>query len=279
MRYIGHNGATLFGQANMFFDPESKTGVVTMCNEYNGNTLLSMPLSLVFGTLPAEKYRTDAAGEAYELSGHYKMARGVHSGMLSAANILQAGKLSGTAENIANHAYQLTDDEGMKASVIGLREYSDGSTGIAQTSTDIIPIRFYAFRLILFTLYVLTAVAAFYMLRIRKLFRKNGKAEKLAGEKTLIAGEWARLLSALAVLALLSGYIITLGNMENWICTALGILQIICAMVCVCSGGVSVFRMMKTKKIQKIRHILNLTGSVLTVGTVVCYQLYQFWTV
>ena len=279
VRMYGHNGATPFGQANMFFDLDSKTGVVTMCNEYSGNTLLNQPVTLAFGSLPAEKYRTDASGESLDLSGHYTMARGMHRGLFSMASILQAISLDGDAEKITGNAYQMVDTESSTANLIGVRRYADGTTGLSQVSSDIIPIRAYAFQIILFTLYALTAVAAWYMLRIRKLFKKAGKQQTLSCGAIVVAGEWARLLSALAALAALSAYLITLGNVENWLRILLGILQIVFGVLCMISGICSVTAIPKAKKTQKMRHILNTAGSVFTVSTILFFQLYQFWNI
>ena len=270
VRVYGHNGAMPFGQANMFFDLESKTGVITLCNEYGGNKLLAEPLSLAFGSLSPEKYRSSENPDKITLNGHYAAARGFHSGILKAASFLQAVSLDEEAEVIGGNAYQLV------GTLIGGRSYSDGSTGLAQPSTDLIPIRFYAVKLLLFVGYVLSAVAAYYLLRIRKLLRKNGKYQEFSGSAMINISERCRLFSVLATFLIAAIYLADFTGIADWCRNVFCVFQILCAVVCAVSAAVSVRSVLNTQKMQKMRHILNGAASVLTVCTIVYFQLWKF---
>lgn len=273
VRVLGHNGAMPFGQANMFFDLESKTGVITMCNEYNGNKFLNTPLSFVFGNLASDKYRPENA-ETTSLSGDYTTARGFRNGILKASTLLQSVRLDEDAEVIANNALQLNDGEG--TALLGLRHYSDGTTGIAQTSSDFIPVRFYAVKLLLLIVYFLAAVCAFYLLRIRRLLRKNGKYQEFAGSALINISERFRIISVLATLLISTIALIDFYGIADWLRNCFCILQIISGIVCIISAAVSVISMLKTQKIQKIRHILNTLACCVTVCTIVYYQFWKF---
>lgn len=55
VRTYGHSGATIFGQADLEFDLDSKTGIAIMVNEGNGNQFLTDAPAYVFGELSPDK--------------------------------------------------------------------------------------------------------------------------------------------------------------------------------------------------------------------------------
>lgn len=278
VRTYGHNGATTAGQANMIFDLDSKTGLVVMVNEPNGNVFLSYTPEMVFGVLSPEKYASGTA-EKTKLDGHFLNARSTHRGMLKFLPYLSAvsGSGLGEVENIENGVYQLGNQE--SAMIFGTRNYSDGNFGIETPSADLIHEEFYLAKLCLFTVYILLAVAAVYLLRIRHKLKKHGKLTAHKGSAIMTAGQIARIISVLAWLLTYVVYTKYHGGIPFAAGTVIGIVQMIAVAICGISAITSCFSILSNKKekVLTIRYILNTVGCVLPILAIVYFEMYRFW--
>lgn len=279
VRTFGHSGATTAGQANMLIDPESKTGLVVMVNEPNGNWYLGSTPELVFGRLSADKYAS-GTGRRVKLDGHYMSLRSTYKGMLKFVPYLQAINLNGLAEaeEIAGGVYLLRSDDG-GAALVGERTYSDGSIGLEQPSADMIKDSFYPIKLCLLTLYVLMAVAAFFMLLIRRKLKKHGRWTAFDGSAAMTAGQAARLVSVAAWLCSFMIYAENTGGIPFTQATVIGIVQMLAALVCVISAVTSGISILPNKKDKLLtaRYILNTIGCALPVAAIVYFDMYRFW--
>lgn len=278
VRTYGHSGATMAGQANMLLDLESKTGLIVMVNEPNGNVFLSDTPELVFGKLPLDKYVWGTADNA-KLSGYFMPARSTYRGMLKFMPYLTAVPISrvGDVQDIGNSVYRISDSE--SAVLLGAKTYPNGKTGLQQPSVDMLHDGFYLIKLCLFTGYVLLAVAAVYLLRIRHKLKKHGKQMAFQGAAIMTAGQVARLVSVLALL----GTVVVYANCQGGIPVAagavFGIIQMLCIAVCGISAVTSCISVLshKKEKALTIRYILNTIGCVLPVIAILYFELYRFW--
>lgn len=278
VRTIGHTGATLAGQADMEFDPVSKTGLIVMINEPNGNWYLSTAPMLVFGSLSPEKYASGTP-EKRKLNGRYSMLRGIYRGMLKFYTFLEALNLSnlGEAEYLGNGVYQITSED--SAILLGEKTYSDGSTGFAMASSDLIPVRSFMPRLCLLTLYVLVAVAAVFELLIRRKLKKHKKWKAHKGASLITAGQIARIVSVIAWLVAFMIYANDTGISYTQ-GAVIGITQMLAAAVCVLSAIVSCIAIVPNlkDKVLTARYLLNTVCCVLPVIAIVHFELYWFWS-
>jgi len=283
VRTYGHNGATTAGQANMTFDLDSKTGLVVMVNEPNGNWYINYTSDMAFGELSPEKYISGTAEKA-KLDGYYLMARSTYRGMLRFIPYLTAVSLSnlGDTEKIGNHLYQLRHEGHIAdetAVILGKKIYPDGNSAFQQPSMDLIHDRFYLVKLCLFTVYVLSAVAAVYLMLIQHKLKKHGKWTIYQGSAVMTAGQIARLVSVLALLGTYAVLVSHQGGIPFTMGAVLGIVQMLCIVICGVSAVtscVSIFSF-KKEKMLTVRYILNTIGCVLPIIAILYFEMYRFW--
>lgn len=278
VRTYGHTGATTAGQANMLFDLESGTGLVIMTNEPDGNWFLTSTPALVFGELPPDKYASGTAEET-KLGGYYMSARSTCRGLLRFMPYLTAISASsaGDVRNIGEGVYQVSI--GDSAMLLGTKTYPDGSIGLQQPSVDLLHERCYLVKLCLLTVYILLAVAAVYLLLIRRKLKKHGKWTAYQGSAVMAAGQIARILSVLALLGTFVVYSQYDGGIPYAAGAVLGITQMLCAAVCGVSAIASCVLALSHKKEKMLtaRYILNTVGCVLPILAVVYFEMYRFW--
>lgn len=279
VRTYGHSGATTAGQANMIFDLDSGTGLAVMVNEPNGNNFLSDTPALVFGELSPEKYAADYSWET-NLDGWYLPARSTHRGMLKFIPYLSAISANslGEAENIGRGVYQISDEE--TAILIGEKVEPDNTLiALQQPSMDLLPDSFYLVKLCLFMVYVLLAVAAVYLLRIRHKLKKHGKWTAYKGSAVMTAGQIARIVSVIVLLVTYVVYVRFSGGIPYAAGSVLGIMQMLCIAVCGISAVTSCVSIPSHKKENAltVRYILNTVGCALLVIAVLYFEMYRFW--
>lgn len=275
VRICGHNGATTAGQANMAFDLDSKTGVVIMVNEPNGNRFLNETPYLVFGDLSSEKY-SSGTNQKSALGGYYLTARSTYRGLLKFITYITAmpGNNFGNVEDIGSGVYVI-DYAGTKT-LAGSKTYPDGSSGLQLTSSDMIRDDFYLVKLCLFALYLLTATAAVYLLLIAGKLKKHKRQEMYKTVAILTAGQIARIVS---VAALISAFVIfqtSAGGIPLAAAAVIGVLQMLCIAVCAVSAVSSVYFIAKSKKLT-VRYILNMIGCIIPIIAIVYFEMYVFW--
>lgn len=278
VRTYGHNGATMAGQANMLFDLETKTGLIVMVNEPNGNAFLSETPELVFGRLSPDKY-VSGATEKSDLTGYYMSARSTYRGMLRFIPYLSAVPASvvGDAEKIGNGVYQIGDSE--SAVIFGEKTYPNGKTALQQPSADMLHDSFYLVKLCLLTAHVLLAAAAVYLLRIGRKLKKHGKQTAFRGSAIMTAGQIARLVSVLALLVTVVVYASYQGGIPVAAGAVIGIVQMLCVAVCGVSAVTSLVSVLshKNEKALAVRYIMNTVGCVLPIIAVLYFEMYRFW--
>ena len=277
VRVYGHGGSTLFGNADMKFDPVSKIGFVVMVNQYGGNLVTENAPSLVFGHFPKDKYisKTD---DKIDIKGYYLISRGVFKGLMKFQNTLtaiSADELGDTNLRKLNDGLYVIE-AGEHGQFSSVRNYENGDWGLLIQSEELIHTGSYLFALALLAAYGLTAVASFYMLRIRFKVHKLKKQSLTSG--VITAGETAILVS---VILLLTSYVYTLkflGGLPEAAMTVFGTCQIICGAVCVVSAIAAVRSALKDKdKIKKTVCIINTVCSVICVSAIVYFEMYRFW--
>ena len=278
VRTYGHSGATAAGQANMILDLDSKTGLIVMVNEPEGNAFLAYTPALVFGELSPEKYASGTV-EKTKLTGYYLPARSTYRGMLKFIPYLEAIPASGIGDvqNLGNNLYQISD--GKSAALFGIKTYPDGNTGIRQPSMDLLYDRFYIAELCLFTVYVLSAVAAVFLLIIRRKLKKHGKWSAYNGSAVMTAGRIARPVSVLALLGTYLVYAGFQGGLPFVAGAVIGIIQTLCIAICGASAVTSFVSVLSRKKGKALTvfYILNTIGCVLPVITILYFEMYWFW--
>jgi len=283
VRTYGHNGATTSGQANMIFDLDSKIGLVVMVNEPSGNWYINYASDMAFGELSPEKYSSGTA-EKTKLDGYYLNARSTYQGMLKFIPYLTAFSLEnlGNFEKLENNLYQLRHESkliGESAIILGEKTYPDGSTAIQEPSVDLIHDRFYLVKLCLFTVYVLLAVSAIYLLLIRRKLKKHGKWTSYQGATVMTAAQIARIISFLALLGTYVAVSKFNGGIPYTIGAVLGIMQMLCIAVCGVSAVTSCISIPSHQNEKKmiLRYVLNTIGCILPIITILYFEMYQFW--
>ena len=283
VRTYGHSGATYFGQANMLIDPVTETGLVVMVNEEKGNWYLNTVPYLVFGELSPEKYASGIPEKA-EVAKYYLVSRSIHKGVLKFASYLSAYPTSvlGEPEDLGNGLYQfraksMFNDKKEVAVLAGKKTMQDGTVLLEQASIDLIPDNFFILSLSLFTLYLVMALSAIFMLLIRLKKKKHGRWKPYAGSAVVNAGHFARLISVILVLVLYMIFGNELGvkfSME----VVIGTIQIICMVVCIISAlSPLIFIRSQKEKARPLYSIINALCNIITVATIIFFDMYRFW--
>lgn len=279
VRTVGHSGATNAGQANMLIDRESGTGLVILTNEPAGNLFLSAAPTFAFGELPAGKYGS-ASGSAGLRNGYYLPSRSIHRGMMKLFAALTPIRLNNLedADSLGNGVVQIRtpsmlNPESEAAFLLGRK---DAET-ITQPSVEAKYDPFYLCKLMLLAAFILTAIAAGYMLRIRHLLRRTGRLRAVQGGIAVTAGQTACLVSALTCLCM-SGLFAASAGLSPAVRTVIGIVQMLCAAVCAVSAGwllVNAFR--KMPKAPRHRYFLAAAGNLITLTCILFFEMYRFW--
>ena len=274
VRTYGHGGATNAGQANLIFDLDSKVGLAVTVNEPDGNVFLAETPALAFGELVPEKYMSESA-EKIKLDGYYTMSRSLFRGLFRFMPYLTELSLDEEAYDIGNGVYVLND-----AMLLGSKTYPDGTRALEFGSSELVRDDTYILKLILITLYVIAAMAALYFIRVRHKLKKHKRYTAYGGAGIMHAGNIAALVSVAAWLG--SFVLLSAGNggLSFWAGAVIGITQMLCAAVCSCSavGGIAALLSGK-KNTYKHRYILNALTNMISVFTVVYFEMYMFWDI
>lgn len=277
VRTIGHNGATFGYESNMLFDPESKVGMVCVTNDPNGNTIMMLLPELVFGTLSPEKYGSRETAEPVSFRGNYLASRDIHAGILKFKSYIGAQNMGNVQklERIGTNVYQSNDPAG--AGVIGSMDYSDGRFGIQLGSMDYIQEKFYTPKLCLFAAYVMAAIAAAYLLRIKHKIKKAGKWQRSTGDGFRTAAQFAKIVSVLLITFAAAIYTIYYGLPKS-LGAVIGIVQMVCIVLCAAAALFSVQGLMKSPEMRnKLRFACNIAGNAIAAGAIIFFEMYQFW--
>ena len=218
------------------------------------------------------------------LNGYYLPARSTYRGMLKFIPYLSAISANnlGEAEDMGNGLYEIRNNGGIpggSAALFGVKTYPDGNSGIETPSMDMIHDRIYLVKLCLLTVYVLSAVAAVYLMRIRHKLKMHGKQTAFYGSSVMTAGQIARLVSVLALLGTYAVYANCQGGIPVTAGAVIGIVQIICTAVCGISAVTSCISFLshKNEKVLTVRYILNTVGCILPILAILYFEMYRFW--
>ncbi|MCR5718711.1 MAG: beta-lactamase family protein [Oscillospiraceae bacterium] len=284
VRTYGHSGGTVFGQANLEFDPVTKIGFAVMVNEPGGNDFLNNMGDLVFGTLPADTYGAASQGRT-EVSGYFLPARSTHQGMLRFIPYLSA--LSSEmlnlrqADNIGSDVIQITHTDRLthqeSAGILGLRRAADGRLLALETpSCDCLADPFYLFHLMLLTGFVLGGVSSVYLMLIRSKLKRAGRWTSCVGANAKTAGRAARLISLLLVLTTYVVYVQYHGGIPKTAGLCIGVLQMLCVGVLVVAAVICVAAVLVRKE-KPLRCIPHAAVNLLSVCAILFFQMYRFW--
>ncbi|MBR6384659.1 MAG: hypothetical protein IKS03_00815, partial [Ruminococcus sp.] len=280
VRTYGHNGATNAGQANMTFDPESKTGLVILVNEPQGNEFMNDVPYMVFGELATDKYNF-GKNEKINFSGYYLSSRSTYSGMLKFFPYITALSSDVIADtyDIGNNVYQMIsnghfESKNKRGELFGNKIYPDGTESLQSVSEEYIKDKFYVPKLLLITLYLLLALMALYMIRIRHKLKRFGKWEKFSGANAILAGQISQILSVIFFFIMFMIAYEGQSGLTKQTETVMGILQIICAAVMGISTIYAVISMLPQNK--KFYHIMQISGNIVSVLAIVYFEMYKF---
>ncbi len=284
-----HSGATVFGQADMQFDPESKVGFVLMQNQgvSGASEYQSLVPLWVFGELEPDKYSSTVS--TAKLTGrHYLMARSQYRGMLSFMPVLGAVSFDGDFDVLENGTLQsrgktqLGNDGGKSeaAAIIGRKQLPDGRDALETQSMDVIYDRYYLPKLLLMTAYFLTAVIGSYVIRLRIKLKKSRRTVGIKGAFTATAASAAWLTSLLTMTASMVIYYKYTGGIPAAAGAVMGVIQMLCGGVCAASAAgaaVSAVTAKENRRPALALNILTIAASLLCGTAIVFYQLYCFW--
>lgn len=278
VRTFGHNGATVSCISYMLFDRDSKTGVVALTNEPEGNYVYNEIPAWIFGKLSTDKY-SDGNNEPCRLDGYYLNSRSNASGLLkfySYLTAVPAKKIEGISR-IGDSLYQLSD--GKNAVLIGAKTYSDGGNGLNLGASELIPEKMYIIKLCALTAFFMLAAASVFILLIKLKMKRANRLRHYSGIGVITAGQAAKIVSAAAAVTLVSFAAMeeTYG-LPKAVGISAGIVQIICMTVCAAAVLVSVYALIAEKpaKLNKFRYIFNITGNALTVFVIAYFEMYKF---
>lgn len=277
VRTFGHSGATMAGQADMLLDLDSKTGLVIMVNEPNGNAFLSETPELVFGKLSAERFgAADNKNDKADLRGYYTLSRSTYRGMLKLMPFVSAISSSVVrgAQSIGDGVYVLDSSYG--TILLGEKTLPSGKTVLQQPSADLLHDGFCIAKLILLALYILLAISAIYLLRISRKLKKHGKQVAIKGVALMTAGQIARLVSVTALFVMIAIYASCGGGLPTAAGAVIGVVQMLCAAACGASAATSLMSVISLKK-QKARYILNTLACAVFVFAIMYFEMYRFW--
>lgn len=278
VRTFGHNGATASCISYMFFDRESKVGIVALTNETEGNYVYNEMPSWIFGKLSPDKY-SDGNDEPCRLDGYYLLSRSNASGLLkfySYLTAVPAENLEGLSR-IGDDLYQFSDGE--TAMLIGGKTYSDGSIGLSLGTSELIPQKMYTLKLCALTAFFMTAAASVFILLIKLKMKRANKLRNYTGIGIITAGQAAKIMSVAAVVVLTSfaakeetyGFPKAVG-------VSAGVIQIVCMVLCVLAAIVSIYALLakNSARLDKFRYIFNIAGNALTILVIAYFDMYKF---
>ena len=279
VRMYGHNGATLFGTADMELDPVSKTGYVVMTNEPKGNCFLSLVPEAVMGQPESYRYQT-AEPQPFDTEGTYLIARSTHRGMLRIMPYLQTARIAvpedGKAERIGDGLVQMSGPGAV--TLLGSGTLADGTECLELPSTDLLRDRRYPAEITLIAAYLLAVVAGIYLLRLRIKRRLTGRKAPYGCSGIMAAGEIARAVSLLLLVAAIVIYEEYTGGIPAPAMQTIGIGQLACTGVCAAAAVVPFCRKLQGRG-EVIDTLLNAAGCVLPVIAIVYFEMYRFWNI
>ena len=278
VRVYGHDGGTLGFTSNMFFDPESKFGFVTMTAM--SGSVYEMDdegmFSFMFGNADMTQYEDKNLPERKLKDGWYLWSRDSHAGLFSYMPLMRAVNPAKAVEKPAvPFSETVLSADGMIAEE---KTLSDGSACYHMNSMDLVEERHFSLKMCLLAAFILLAVVSFFLLRIKQIRKKHNRPETYTGVKVISAAQIAKIVSFL-ILIILPSIASAKHGLPRPALIAAGIAQMICLGLCVLAALTSAVTMFtgKQKRTKNYQYLLNIAGNAVTVAAMVFFQMYRFW--
>ncbi|MBE6826602.1 MAG: beta-lactamase family protein [Ruminococcus sp.] len=278
IRVYGHSGATYACNADLIFDPETGFGMAVLVNEYGGNWYMNNAVGLAFGALSDTKYAPSGNTETFIPEGYYLPTRSYYRGMMKFMGFLNGSKMDdiGEFERIGENVCQIRQNGA--AVLLAEKRYPDGTSGFAVSSVEYIRDNLYIGKLALLAVYLVLAVISSYLLRIQWKLRKAKRWTACKGDGIITAGQMAKLVSGLGLLAAAICFSLFSG-MHRTGAIAIGIVQMVCMAVCAAACVTSIVSMALNRKNRTavLWHAFDTAGNLFAVWAMAYFEMYRFW--
>lgn len=277
VRIYGHSGATHACQADMEYDPETGIGMVVMVNEPQGNIFLETAGTYCFGEDTPDNHVT--SGEKLKIGGGCLVSRSIYRGMFKFHSYISAYIPPKELDSVGDGVYMYKGEGllGDSVMLLGSKRSADGSVSYQQPSIELKTDKLFVLKLCLLTAYVISAIAGYYMLRITIKKKRSGRQTAYAGAAAMTAGQAARSVSAVMLIA---AYVILVGNGGGIGYTAsavIGVTQAVCGVMC---AGTAVWALIamrsKKERFKAWRYIAHAAINAVSAAAIVYYEMYVF---
>lgn len=276
VRIYGHDGGTIGFSSNLWFDPESKFGFVTMSamrspgTEMEGDGLFQF----IFGDANTQDIIDKDAPKPELKKGSYLWSRQNHAGLLRYMPYMKAVD-SADVEHFDRISGNVILAEGLIAEE---KTLSDGRACYHLDSMDLVEETHFELKIGLFAAFVVSAVASAFLLRIKRIRKQHNRPENYTGVKVISAAQIAKIVSFLIIL-ILPTVASKLYGLPKPLLVTVGIAQMICLALCILAALTSAVTMIagKQKRTKNYQYLLNIAGNAVTVAAMVFFQMYRFW--
>ena len=276
VRIYGHDGGTIGFSSNLWFDPESKFGFVTMSAmhspgiEMEGDGLFQF----IFGDANMQDIIDKDAPKPEIKKGSYLWSRQNHAGLLRYMPYMKAVD-SADIEHFDRISDNVILADGM---IVEEKMLPDGRACYHLDSMDLVEETHFELKIGLFVAFVVSAVASVFLLRIKRIRKQHNRPETYTGVRIISAAQIAKIVSFLIVL-ILPTVASKLYGLPKPLLVTVGIAQMICLALCILAALTSAVTMFagKQKRTHSYQYWLNIAGNALTVAAMVFFQMYRFW--
>ena len=286
VRTYGHDGGTLACISNFVFDPESDWGVAVFTNTTTAYELTQGITELIMGKAEIAVPDSDDT-EKLDLSGIYINSRSYHSGILNFVTYLscvpatrvEEGKY--TVAGIADITY-IGDDlyyfvqEGEISGILAPKVLDDGTQTVnIMGSLSLIKDNMYIPKIALLAVFLIMAIvsAVIVFVKLILVLAQNRKTYK--GSKQISLAQLFKIAPIAATVPILISPIGVTKMMGiifasvSVICAVFAAIAVVSDIAALCSKA--------ENKAKPWRYILNIIWNVLTIATVLVFEMYQFW--
>ena len=285
VRAYGHDGGTLACISNFYVDPESDWGVAIFTNTRTAYEITTGIPELILGKSETVDVSVGDT-EKEDLSGIYINSRSYHKGILKLLTSLncipvtrvEEGKytVAGLADitYIGNGLYSFVQ-EGAGSGIIALKVLDDGTKIADMGSMSFIQDNMFIPKIALIVLFVIMALVSAIIVLVKFILVLAKKRKTYKGSKQISLAQLFKLAPiAAAVPMLLSSIGVTkpLGIIfaaASAICAVFAAIAVVSDVTALCSKA--------DNKAKAWRYILNIIWNILTVATVLVFEMYQFW--
>ncbi len=282
----GHDGGTLACISNFAFDPESDWGVAVFTNTRTATEVAYGLTQLIMGEAKTDSEPAAGDTEKVDLSGIYVNSRSYHKGILKLitslncmpATRVEEGKytVAGIADitYIGNGLYSFVQ-EGVGSGILALKVLDDGTKIVDMGSMSFIQDNMFIPKIALLVIFVIMAIASGIIVFVKFILVLAKKRKTYKGSKQISLAQLFKLAPIAAAVPMLVssiGVTKTLGIIfaaASAICAVFAAIAVVSDITALCSKA--------ENKAKAWRYILNIIWNILTVATVLVFEMYQFW--